>query len=193
MSLQELARLEYPSREALDWANRNRRNAMSLPQQTSSIFELKFPQSVGIFQTYAEAQKAVDYLADQRFEVQNLAIVGTDLKSVERVLGRRNWGTVIGQGVQTGVSTGLIVGLLMLIFARPGSILALLLVSLVIGIVLGIGFSAAAYAMTRGRRDFTSITQTVATKYEVLCEHKVAAQAREMLQQMPGARASAFE
>jgi hypothetical protein len=193
MSLQELARFEYPSREALDWANRNRRNAMSLPQQTSSIFELKFPQSVGIFQTYAEAQKAVDYLADQRFEVQNLAIVGTDLKSVERVLGRRNWGTVIGQGVQTGVSTGLIVGLLMLIFARPGSILALLLVSLVIGIALGIGFSAAAYAMTRGRRDFTSITQTVATKYEVLCEHKVAAQAREMLQQMPGARASAFE
>ena len=69
----------------------------------------------------------------------------------------------------------------------------MLLVSLVIGVVLGIGFSAAAYAMTRGRRDFTSITQTVATKYEVLCEHKVAAQAREMLQQMPGARASAFE
>jgi hypothetical protein len=193
MSLQELARLEYPSREALDWANRNRRNAMSLPQQTSSIFELKFPQSVGIYQTYAEAQKAVDYLADQRFQVQNLAIVGTDLKSVERVLGRRNWGTVIGQGAQSGVSTGLLVGLLLLIFARPGSILALLLVSLVIGVVLGIGFSAAAYAMTRGRRDFTSITQTVATKYEVLCEHKVAAQAREMLQQMPGARASAFE
>ena len=166
---------------------------MSLPQQTSSIFELKFPQSVGIYQTYAEAQKAVDYLSDQRFEVQNLAIVGTDLKSVERVLGRRNWGTVIGQGVQSGLSTGLLVGLLMLIFARPGSILALLLVSLVIGVALGIGFSAAAYAMTRGRRDFTSITQTVATKYEVLCEHKVAAQAREMLQQMPGARASAFE
>jgi hypothetical protein len=166
---------------------------MSLPQQTSSIFELKFPQSVGIYQTYAEAQKAVDYLSDQRFEVQNLAIVGTDLKSVERVLGRRNWGTVIGQGVQSGVSTGLLVGLLLLIFARPGSVLALLLVSLVIGITLGIGFSAAAYAMTRGRRDFTSVTQTVATKYEVLCEHKVAAQAREMLQQMPGARASAFE
>ena len=39
--------------------------------------------------------------------------------------------------------------------------------------------------MTRGRRDFTSVTQTVATKYEVLCEHKVAAQAREMLQTFP--------
>ena len=166
---------------------------MSLPQQPSSIFELKFPQSVGIYQTYADAQKAVDYLADQRFEVQNLAIVGTDLKSVERVLGRRSWGTVIVQGLQSGLSTGLLVGLVMLIFTKPGSVLLLLLVALAIGVVLGIVFNAAAYAMTGGRRDFTSVTQTVATKYEVLCEHKVAAQAREMLQQMPGARAAAFE
>jgi heat induced stress protein YflT len=166
---------------------------MSLQQQPSSIFELKFPQSVGIYQTYAEAQKAVDYLADQRFEVQNLAIVGTDLKSVERVLGRRSWGTVIVQGLQSGLSTGLLVALVMFIFTRPSSVLLLLLVALGIGITLGIVFNAAAYAMTGGRRDFTSVTQTVATKYEVLCEHKLAAQAREMLQQMPGARAASFE
>jgi hypothetical protein len=166
---------------------------MSLQQQPSSIFELKFPQSVGIYQTYAEAQKAVDYLADQRFEVQNLAIVGTDLKSVERVLGRRSWGTVIVQGLQSGLSTGLLVALVMFIFTRPSSVLLLLLVALGIGITLGVVFNAAAYAMTGGRRDFTSVTQTVATKYDVLCEHKLAAQAREMLQQMPGARAAAFE
>ena len=167
---------------------------MSLPQrQPSSLFELQFPQSVGIFNSYADAQKAVDYLSDEKFEVQNLAIVGTELKSVERVLGRRSWGTVITQGLQSGVSTGLLVGLVMLIFTKPTSYLALLLVSLAIGITLAIGFSAAGYAMSRGRRDFTSVTQTVATKYEVLCEHKVAAQARELLAQMPGARASAFE
>ena len=167
---------------------------MSLPQrQPSSLFELQFPQSVGIYNSYADAQKAVDYLSDEKFEVQNLAIVGTDLKSVERVLGRRNWGTVITQGLQSGISTGLLVGLVMLIFTKPTSYFVLLLVSLAIGITLAIGFSAAGYAMTRGKRDFTSVTQTVATKYEVLCEHKVAAQAREMLSQMPGARASAFE
>ena len=167
---------------------------MSVPQrQPSSLFELQFPQSVGIFNSYADAQKAVDYLSDEKFEVQNLAIVGTELKSVERVLGRRNWGTVITQGLQSGVSTGLLVGLVMLIFTKPTSYLVLLLVSLAIGITLAIGFSAAGYAMTRGKRDFTSVTQTVATKYEVLCEHKVAAQARELLSQMPGARASAFE
>ena len=166
---------------------------MSMSRQPSSLFELEFPQSVGIYNSYAEAQKAVDYLADQKFEVQNLAIVGTDLKSVERVLGRRNWGTVITQGMQSGISTGLLVGLVMLIFTKPASILLLLLVSLAIGVLLGVGFSAAAYALSRGRRDFTSVTQTIATKYEVLCEHKVAAQAREMLQGMPGARAAQFE
>jgi hypothetical protein len=163
------------------------------PRQFGSIFELQFPQSVGLFSSYADAQKAVDYLADQKFEVQNLAIVGTDLKSVERVLGRRNWGTVITQGLQSGISTGLLVGLVMLIFTRPSSVLLLLLVSLAFGVILGVGFNAAAYALSRGRRDFTSVTQTVATKYEVLCEHKVAAQARELLQSMPGARAAQFE
>ena len=166
---------------------------MATARQPSSLFELKFPQSVGIYNTYADAQKAVDYLADEKFEVQNLAIVGTELKSVERVLGRRSWGNVVQQGVMSGISTGLLVALVMLIFTRPASFLALILVSLAIGIALGIAFAAAAYAMSRGQRDFTSISQTVATKYEVLCEHKLAAQAREMLLALPGTRAAAFE
>jgi len=162
--------------------------------QPSSLFELQFPQSVGIYNTYDDAQRAVDYLADEKFEVQNLAIVGTDLKSVERVLGRRNWGTVITGGIQSGLSTGLLVALVLLIFTPSGvNFLALFAVALGIGILLGIGFAALGYALSRGRRDFTSISQTVATKYEVLCEHKVAVQAREMLQSLPGARAAQFE
>jgi hypothetical protein len=161
--------------------------------QAGSMFELEFPQSVGIFNTYADAQKAVDYLADEKFAVQNLAIVGTELKSVERVLGRKSWSTVLSSGVSSGVSTGLIVGIIMLIFTRPASVLVLILSCLALGVAIGLAFAAAGYAMTRGKRDFTSVTQTVATKYEVLCEHKVAAQAREMLLQLPGARAAAFE
>jgi hypothetical protein len=161
--------------------------------QPGSMFELEFPQSVGIFNSYADAQKAVDYLADEKFAVQNLAIVGTELKSVERVLGRKSWGTVLSQGVSSGVSTGLLVGIVMLLFTRPASVLVLILSCLALGIAIGIAFAAAGYALTRGKRDFTSVTQTVATKYEVLCEHKVAAQARDMLQQLPGARAAAFD
>lgn len=167
--------------------------SFSQPQSMGSIFELEFPQSVGIYNSYADAQKAVDYLSDQKFEVQNLAIVGTELKSVERVLGRKTWRTVLLNGVQTGVSTGLLVALLMLIFAPVPNILVLFLVALAIGIGISIVFQAIGYALSQGKRDFTSVTQTVATKYEVLCEHKVAARARELLLQLPGARAAAFE
>ncbi len=42
---------------------------------------------IGSYPTYAEAQKAVDYLSDQQFPVQQVTIVGVDLMQVERVTG----------------------------------------------------------------------------------------------------------
>ena len=60
------------------------------------------------------------------------------------------------------------------------------------GAVFGIVWAAVGYAFTRGQRDFSSVTSVVATKYEVLVEHKVAAQARELLAQLPGGRPDPF-
>ncbi len=158
-----------------------------------SAFELQFPQSVGVFETYASAQKAVDFLADQKFPVENLAIVGTDLRLMERVTGRKTWGTVVRTGIFNGLSTGLLVGVLFL-FLFPGTgAWTLLPLALLIGIGISVGFAALAYALSGGRRDFDSVAKTVATKYEVLCEHKVAVQAREVLATLPGARSTLFE
>ena len=42
---------------------------------------------IGSYTTYAEAQRAVDYLSDENFAVQDVTIVGVDLMQVERVLG----------------------------------------------------------------------------------------------------------
>ncbi len=164
---------------------------MTQPIPTSS-FELEYPQSVGVFDTYVGAQKAVDYLADQKFPVENLAIVGTNLRLVERVTGRRTWGTVLLQGVFSGISTGLMIALLMWLFLPTTNVGALLLTALAIGIAVSVIFAAIAYALSGGKRDFDSVAKTVATTYEVLCEHKVAAQARELLQNLPGARAAMF-
>ena len=158
----------------------------------SSLFKLEYPQSVGVYNTYDEAQKVVDFLADARFPVENLCIVGTELRSVERVLGRRSWRTVVGQGVQSGVSTGLMIALLMWLFVPTENPLLLALYALGIGIVVGIGMAALGYWMSQGKRDFTSVSQTIATKYEVLAEHKVAGNARELLVGMPGVRAAQF-
>lgn len=164
----------------------------SMPSRTSNLFELEYPQTVGVYDSYPEAQKTVDFLADAKFPVQNLAIVGTELRSVERVTGRRTWATVFGVGLQNGITTGLLVSMLMW-FLQPGENFMLLLgYGLSMGLVVGVVISVVAHLMTRGRRDFTSVSQTVATKYEVLAEHKVAAQARELVATMPGSRAAMF-
>ena len=61
--------------------------------------------------------------------------------------------------------------------------------TILLGAVFGIVWALLGYALTRGQRDFSSITQVVATRYEVLVEHKVAGQARELLAKLPGALA----
>ncbi|HJE52582.1 MAG TPA: hypothetical protein K8V15_11515 [Tessaracoccus flavescens] len=154
--------------------------------------QLQFPQHVGEFPTYEEAQAAVDYLSDQKFPVENVMIVGTNLKVLERVTGRRTWATVIGEGVVSGISTGLFVGLMLMLFVSPGNI-NMLLVGLLMGIIFGIIARALAYTLSGGKRDFNSARQIIATSYEVLAEHKVAQQARDLLAQRPGARAAMFE
>lgn len=160
---------------------------------TSSMLPLKYPQSVAIFDSYADAQKAVDYLADQRFPVENLCIVGTDLKSIERVLGRRSWTQILAGGAISGIGTGLIVGLFMMLIYPQLHLGMALIGGLVIGIAMGLLSSVMAQSAARGRqRDFNSVTSTVATRYEVLGEHNVVQQARELLAKMPGARAAAF-
>ena len=55
------------------------------------------------------------------------------------------------------------------------------LAAVVFSILVSSLFAAIGYLLSRGARDFTSVQQTVATRYEVLCEHKVAEQAQEMI------------
>src|ERR1700675_22323 len=72
------------------------------------------------YPTYAEAQRAVDYLSDQAFPVQQVTIVGVDLMQVERVTGRLTWPKVLGGGVISGAWLGLFIGLVLgLITANP--------------------------------------------------------------------------
>src|SRR3954451_24461862 len=68
---------------------------------------------VGSYPTYAEAQRAVDYLSDQQFPVQQVTIVGVDLMQVERVTGRLTWPKVLGGGVISGAWLGLFIGMML--------------------------------------------------------------------------------
>lgn len=152
--------------------------ALSLPEPPSGL-------PVGSYPTYAEAQRAVDYLSDQKFAVENVTIVGSDLKLVERVTGRLTQGRAIAAGAVGGAWWGLFVGVLMLLFAPPAaSGIALVLTGVVIGALFGLIFGWIGYRATGGHRDFTSRTQVVAGNYEVLCAPKHAEEARQHLAQL---------
>ena len=152
----------------------------------AEIFSLEYPQSLGVFDKYADAQKAVDYLSDNEFPVENVLIVGTELKQVERVTGRLTWGRVLMAGAGSGLWLGLFVGIVVSAFSEGSSFLATLLGCAVIGIVFSVVFAALGYGATRGQRDFSSVQKVVATKYEVLVEHKFLAKGQELLAKLPG-------
>jgi hypothetical protein len=118
---------------------------------------------VGSFDSYEQAQAAVDHLSDEKFPVENVTIIGSDLRMIEKVLGRMTWGRAIGAGAAGGAWWGLFVGLLLGIFSADGGAwLGSVLAGLVIGLVFGAAFGAMGYAATRGRRDFTSTSKIVA-------------------------------
>lgn len=151
------------------------------------LFELDHPQRVAEYDTYDEAQAAVDFLADSLFEVENLMIVGTGLRSVERVVGRRTWAGVLTQGVFSGIGSGVFVALMFHLFLDKQTNFPVVLgVGLALGVAFGMLTSGLSHMLSGGRRDFESMRQVVATGYEVLCERTVAARAMELLASRQG-------
>jgi hypothetical protein len=135
---------------------------------------------IGSYDSYKEAQQAVDDLAGKEFPVQGLTIVGIDPMLVERVDARLTWRRVLVTGAASGAWLGLFVGLLLSLFTVGGGVLPILL-GLVFGIVFGLASAALRYAPTRGQRDFVSHSQLVARRYDVLCEPRTAERARDVL------------
>ena len=137
---------------------------------------------IGTYDTYLEAQRAVDYLSDEKFAVEHVTIVGNNLRQVEKITGRLSWGRAMTAGLASGAWFGLFVGLLLGIFAQEGSSwIAAVLTGVFLGALFGMTFGALGYGMQGGRRDFTSRTAVVATTYDVLCDHKFAEEARNHL------------
>jgi hypothetical protein len=137
--------------------------------------------TIGTYDTYREAQRAVDYLSDEKFPVEHTTIVGNNLRQVEKITGRLTWGRAITGGLASGAWFGLFVGILLGLFTTNGGWLAALLTGVVLGAIFGMAFGAIGYAQLGGRRDFTSRTAVVATTYDVLCDHKFAEEARNHL------------
>ncbi|MER5789133.1 general stress protein [Streptomyces sp. NPDC001980] len=108
---------------------------------------------VGSYPTYEGAQRAVDFLSDSKFPVEHTAIIGSDLRMVETVLGRLTRGRAALAGAGSGAWFGLLVGLLLSLFAAGNHhVLVLMISGLFYGAIFGALSDAAGarYALLLG-------------------------------------------
>lgn len=139
---------------------------------------------VASYPDYAGAQYAVDALSDRRFPVDRLAIVGAGLQLFEQVTGRRGYGKATAEGLVTGAVVGLAVGWLLGLFTVVQPLVSAIVLGawgLVIGGVIGIVLGLIGHALSRGRRDFSSVSTVRALRYDVLAEADVADEAQRVL------------
>jgi hypothetical protein len=152
---------------------------MSLHEQYSDVPR---GQVIATYDTNLEAQRAVDFLADEQFAVENVSIVGSDLKMVERVTGRLTRGRAAAAGAASGAWFGLFVGVLLSLFADSGTNgFALIIAALIYGAVFGAIFGFVSHALSGGKRDFTSRSKIVSSRYEIVVVWAQADKAREVL------------
>lgn len=141
-------------------------------------------ETVATYPTYPEAQQAVDKLVEaEGFPVQSAAIVGNDMKSVERVTGRLSWGRAAAAGAVSGFWFGLLLGLVTTIFTPASANFGFgyVIGAVLLGAAFGMLFGLASYALTRNRRDFSSVMQVVASSYSLVVPPDVANRARTAL------------
>ena len=140
-------------------------------------------RTIATTERYADAEAIVDRLADTRFPVEHVAIVGRDLKYVEQVIGHLNAWKAAASGAGSGAMLGLLFGLLFAIwFAHDGtSLLAILIYWTAFGALIGALLSVIGYALSRGRRNFSSVAGMQAQRFDVLVDEPFATDALRRL------------
>lgn len=150
-------------------------------QQQSRFPTLPEGEVVASYSSYERAQESVDRLArNEGFSVKSISIVGSDLKSVERVTGRMNTGKAALNGALSGLFLGMFFGATMMLF-MPDVYLVTLLGVLLLATVFGAVWGMIVYAISPNKREFASMMQLTATKYDVIVPHGLAAEARQIL------------
>ncbi|HEX5565882.1 MAG TPA: general stress protein [Streptomyces sp.] len=138
--------------------------------------------TVASYSSYQEAQNVVDRLSDERFPVESIDIVGSDLRLVEHVTGRLTKARAAAAGAAAGAWFGLLIGLLVGLFTPGPTWLGLILGGILIGAVWGAAFGFAGHAATGGKRDFSSVQSLAASHYDVIVRGGHAEQARSIIQ-----------
>ncbi|HET6258732.1 general stress protein [Pseudonocardia sp.] len=141
-------------------------------------------RTIASFDTYEEAERAVDRLSDLDFPVERVAIVGQDLQTIEQVTGKLDYPRAAWRGAVSGAIPGVLIGWIFGLFNWVDPLitgLLLALYGLVIGAVIGAIVGVIVYALQGGRRDFASVVMMRPQRFEVVVDDEVAEQAAKLL------------
>ena len=141
-------------------------------------------RTIATFERHADAEAAVDRLADARFPVERTTIVASGLRFVQQPTGRRSFRSDTIRGAGAGALTGLVVGLFLSLFsvAEPvESAFWLGFWGVVLGGLFGALLAAAGHLAERGRRDFTSVQALQADRFELRVDDELADRAAATL------------
>src|SRR5918911_4198903 len=108
---------------------------------------------IASYDSYPEAQRAVDYLSDERFPVERVSIVAEDLRFVEQVTGRRGYGQALLEGAGSGAVVGALFGFFLGLFSLFDPLVSaflLALYGLIFGAILGALIGLTAHALMGG-------------------------------------------
>jgi hypothetical protein len=143
---------------------------------------------VASYGSYAEAQEAVDRLADKGFPVERLSIVAEGLRFEERVTGRKGYGRAALEGLGAGALPGALIGFVFGLFSLVDPLVSgflLTIYGLVFGALLGAAFGLVSHALSGGRRNFSSVGGMQADGYDVVADEEVAEDAARHLYEQP--------
>ncbi|GHD03763.1 general stress protein [Zhihengliuella salsuginis] len=154
------------------------------PKSNNDLLSLPRGEVLGRYESYLDAQKVVDYLADHDFPVSNVSIIGCDLKSVERVTAKLSYPRVAMSGAAQGAMFGIFVGLLLSLF-NEGNPLGQILSSVALGMAIWMIVGVVGYSFRRGKRDFSSSNQFLAGYYDVVVAFEQAPEARRLASSLP--------
>lgn len=134
--------------------------------------------------THIEAQSIVNRLAQSGYNVSNIAIVGRDLVTVERITGRLTYARVALRGALNGAWFGLFFSLVLSLLSEPTTTFVMPAV-IAVGAGMGVLVTLALYAIRRRRQDFSSVQQVLASRYEVTVPPGTAGAAQRALAEAP--------
>jgi len=139
--------------------------------------------TVAEFKTYPEAVSYVERLLKGEFPSASVAIVGTDLRTVERVRAKINYGRLALSGAMNGLWLGLFVYIIFGSSIDPNSEQSVQVFSigsaLAVGAGIGMLWQVIRFSMNKSKRSFTSASSVVANSYAVLVPNELTSEASQ--------------